>query len=260
MTDEAVLRESEAGLTLLRLSRPEKMNALTEEVKAALNVLVSDFFADPAQRCLIITGSGKAFCAGGDLRTLASGSTPAQTRDRMARSHGWAHQLLAGGKPVIMAVNGAAAGAGFGLALMGDIIIASEAAYFLPGFVQAGVAADLGVALTLPRAVGMVRAKDILFNNRRISGVDAAAMGLVSQTVAADDLMPTALAVGERLASGPTLALGLTKSLLNQSYELPLPGFLAAETAAQTVAFASADCIEGVDAFFGRRAPDFHGN
>jgi 2-(1,2-epoxy-1,2-dihydrophenyl)acetyl-CoA isomerase len=198
-------------------------------------------------------------CAGGDLRTLAGGSTPAQTRDRLARSHGWTHQLLTGGKPVIMAVNGAAAGAGFGLALMGDIIIASEDAYFLPGFVQVGVAADLGVALTLPRAVGMTRAKDILFNNRRISGAEAGAMGLVSRVVTPDELMPTALAIGERLAKGPTLALGLTKSLLNQSYELPLAGFLAAETAVQTLAFASADCIEGVDAFFNRREANFRG-
>src|SRR5579863_9155254 len=126
MTDAAVQREVQGGLTLLRLSRPALRNALTDEVKAHLGEFIPAFFADPTARCLLVTGTGDAFCAGGDLRGLAKGASAAQTRARMDKSHSWAHGLLTGEKPVIMAVNGVAAGAGFGLALLGDIILAAD--------------------------------------------------------------------------------------------------------------------------------------
>ena len=259
MSGAAVEREKHDGLTILRLCRPEQKNALTQEIKEALCALVPEFFAEPGARCLLITGKGEAFCAGGDLRTLAGGSTPEQTRARMAQSHVWASRLMTGEKPVIMAVNGAAVGAGFGLALLGDIVLASDSAYFVPGFSAIGVAADLGVALTLPRAVGVVRAKDILLRNRRLSAAEALGIGLVSAVHPRDALMSAAVGIGQQLAMGPTMGLGLTKTLINRSYDMPLEAFLAAETAAQTLTFASADCAEGVEAFFTKRPPRFRG-
>ncbi|HWM67880.1 MAG TPA: enoyl-CoA hydratase-related protein [Steroidobacteraceae bacterium] len=252
--------ERDGGVTLLRLARPERMNALTDEIKSELCELIPQFFDDPTARCLLITGSGAAFCAGGELRSLATGPTPAQTRGRLERSHRWAHLLMTGEKPVIMAVNGAAAGAGFGLALLGDITVASDSAYFLPGFTSIAVAADLAVALTLPRAVGVPRAKEILFRNRRIEAPEAAHMGLISAVYPAAELLPAAMQLARQLACGPTLSIGLTKSLIHQSYELSLEGYLAAEIAAQMQAFSSSDCREGVDAFFAKRSPRFTGS
>src|ERR1700761_71667 len=142
----AIERTTEGGLTTLQLSRPASMNALTLELKFELEGATRDFFTDPAQRCLLITGSGDAFCAGGDLQTLKDGHTPAETQERLALSHSWTRRLLGEPKPVIMAINGAAAGAGFSLAMMGDILLASDTAYFLPGFTQVGVAPDLALA------------------------------------------------------------------------------------------------------------------
>ncbi|MBK5264048.1 MAG: enoyl-CoA hydratase/isomerase family protein [Alphaproteobacteria bacterium] len=259
MQNDAVEREERGALTILRLCRPEKMNALTEQLKHELGQHVPAFFQNPDARCLVITGSGGAFCAGGDLATLRDGQSPAETRARMERSHLWAKYLLSGTKPVITAVNGAAAGAGFGLALMGDIILASEDAYFLPGFSAVGVAADLALTMTLSRAVGTPRAKDILLSNRKIKAREALEMGMISRMLPSESLMSEAIALGEKLAAGPTLALGLTKDLVNQSFDLPLDAYLAREIAAQVETFASADCIEGVDAFFSKRPPQFQG-
>ncbi|HMH88931.1 MAG TPA: enoyl-CoA hydratase-related protein [Steroidobacteraceae bacterium] len=257
---EAVARTMDEGLTLLTLSRPDSMNALSTEIKEALDLHIADFLADPAQRCLVLTGSGSAFCAGGDLSSLANGHTPAQTQDRLRVSHRIVRMLLSGSKPVITAVNGAAVGAGFSLALMGDVVLASDEAYFLPAFPQVGVAADLALALTLPRAIGMPRAKDVLLNNRKVEGAEAERIGLISRLLAPEELMECALTMGRRLAAGATLASGLTKGLLHAGYEQPLETFLALETSAQTLAFASDDCREGVAAFFGRRKPAFTGS
>jgi 2-(1,2-epoxy-1,2-dihydrophenyl)acetyl-CoA isomerase len=256
----AVEREIRGGLTILRIPRPENMNALTDEVKSDLCSLIPEFFDDPTSRCLLLTGSGEVFCAGGDLRSLRGGHTAAQTQVRMEKSHRWAHRILVGEKPVITAVNGAAAGAGFGLALLGDIILASESAYFLPGFLAVGVAADLALPRTLARSIGAARAKEILLANRRIEPDEAARIGLISRLLPAADLMSQAVRLGEQLASGPTLAIGLTKKLINISYEVSISDYLQAETAAQALTFASTDCIEGVDAFFSKRSARFRGD
>jgi 2-(1,2-epoxy-1,2-dihydrophenyl)acetyl-CoA isomerase len=166
----AVLRETRAGLTILRLNQPERMNALSADIKGALAREIPDFMQDPSARCLLITGTDKAFCAGGDIRNMVGEQNALEVRERLAASHeNWARHLLLGDKPVIMAVNGPAVGAGFALAMLGDLIIASESAYFLAGFSAIGAAADMGLGATLPRAVGMPRAKDILFTNRRVS-------------------------------------------------------------------------------------------
>jgi len=252
-------QESRGNLTILRLALPAKRNALTTGMKAGLEEAIARYFREPAARCLIITGSDGAFCAGGDLAGLEAGHSPAQTRWRMEGSHRWAKLLMTGEKPVITAINGVAAGAGFGLALLGDIVLAAEGAAFIPGFGAVGVAPDMALAMTLPRAVGMIRAKDILLANRRVDADEAQRIGLVSRVVPAAELMPTAIELGESLAQGPTLAFGLTKRLLNTS-ACSLDAFLAAEVAAQTEAFASHDCAEGVRAFHAKGSPVFRGS
>ena len=259
ISDPAVIREFHDGVTVLRLNRPTTRNALTDEIKTQLCDYIPQFFAAEAERCLVLTGSGEAFCAGGDLQTLRSGQTVAQTRARMAKSHLWARLLLTGEKPVVMAVNGAAAGAGFGLALLGDLTIAVERAYFLPGFFSVGVAADLALPLTLSRAVGVPRAKQILFCNKKLSAAEALQLGLIAELVSPARLFERAMELARQLATGPTLAIGLTKNLINASFDRSAELYFTAEVAAQAIAFASSDCKEGVEAFLGKRAPRFIG-
>lgn len=261
MTDSLpVVREDRGGLVILRLNQPGTMNALTVEIKQSLGAEVSDFIRDPAARCLLITGADKVFCAGGDVRNMVGEQPALEVRERLALSHeNWVRHLLMGGKPVIMAVNGPAVGAGFALAMLGDIIIASESAYFMAGFSAMGAAADMGLGATLPRAVGMIRAKDILFSNRRISAQEALSMGMVTSLAAPDDLMATALKMGDNLANAATVGIGLTKMLLNMGYEQSLSSLFATEAIAQTVAFSTADRAEGAAAFLERRKPKFIG-
>lgn len=258
-SDPAVVREVCDDVTILRFNRPNNRNALTDEIKTQLCEYIPQFFADSAKRCLVLTGSGDAFCAGGDLQTLRYGQTAAQTRARMTKSHMWARLLLTGEKPVIMAVNGATAGAGFGLALLGDLTIASESAYFLPGFFSLGVAADLALPLTLSRAVGVPRAKQILLCNRKVSAAEALQLGLLAEVTSPARLLERAMELARQLAAGPTLAIGQTKTLMNASFEVSADLYFDAEVAAQTLAFASTDCKEGVEAFLCKRAPRFIG-
>lgn len=259
MNPEPVDREDLDGLVLLRLRNAAKGNALSAELKASLIRHVQTFVHDESARCLLVTGEGRFFCAGGDLASLRGGHTAAETSARLKSTHLLARLLIECEKPVIMAVNGVAAGAGFGLALLGDIVLAAEDSSFRPAFPAVGVAADLCLALTLPRAVGAVRARDILLTDRTVRAAEAQQLGFVSRVLPSVELMPAATALGRDLAAGPTRALGLTKSLVSASYELPLPAFLEREVLAQALAFSSQDCLEGVDAFFAKRKPAFTG-
>ncbi|WP_070158056.1 enoyl-CoA hydratase/isomerase family protein [Sphingobium phenoxybenzoativorans] len=259
MTTTLTARETKGPLTIVSLTDPDRANALSMDMKQELLDHVADFFADPAQRCLVLTGTGRVFCAGGDLGTLREGQDAPATRARLVSTYALIRQLLLGEKPVIMAVNGAAAGGGFGLAMLGDVILASDKAKFRPAFPAVGVAADVGLALTLPRAIGSVRARDILLCDRTVEASEALAIGMVSAVHTADTLMAAAIELGLKLAAGPTQALGLTKKLLRIAQEVPLDTFLDAEFAAQAICFGSADCREGVNAFYEKRAPTFSG-
>src|SRR5664279_2562317 len=208
----AVIVERRDDIALLRLNQPQTMNALSPAIKRGLETGVPELMGDSAVRCIIITGTEKAFCAGGDISNMADRSAPS-VRERMHPSHGWVKLLLAGEKPVVAAVNGAAAGAGFSLAMMCDFVLLADNAYFKAGFPGLGAAPDLGLALTLPRAIGMLRAKDLLMTNRRLDPAEAVACGAATRVVAAVQLMDDAIALAEQLASGPATSLGLTKSL-----------------------------------------------
>lgn len=259
MSTSKVALQRKESLTILRLADTTNANALTMAMKEVLLPHVADFFRDPGQRCLIITGEGRSFCAGGDLATLRNGQSAPETYERLASTHELIRMLVLGEKPVIMAVNGAAAGGGFGLAMLGDIILASENARFRPAFPAIGVAADVALSLTLPRAIGAVRARHILLNDITVGAREAEEMGMISAIFPAEELMEQAIMLGQKLAKGPTQAFGFTKRLLHLSYELPLDAFLNAEFAAQAVCFGSDDCREGVGAFYEKRQPFFKG-
>ncbi len=254
--DAAVLETNDHGVVTLRLNRPKTMNAFGPDVKAFFETRVPVLVADPEVRCLLIIGSGKAFCAGGDIRTMRD-RDPIAVKSRMERTYSWARPLMEGNTPVVTAINGIAAGAGLALALMGDIAIASTGATFRAGFTKIGVCPDLGVAHLLPRAVGAQRARNLLLTNRIIDSNEAAHIGLVSSVVSEERLLDEATLVANALANGPSMATALTRMLIRRSFETSWSSFLETETLAQVAAFNTADQLEGVDAFLSKRQPDF---
>lgn len=258
VTEKSVLVERVGAVGLVRLNEPRTLNALSAGIKAGLSAAVNDLTVDPSVRAIVLTGEGRAFCAGGDLRSMDERRTVA-VRRRMQATHDWVLRLLTCEKPVLTAVNGVAAGAGFSMALFGDIVCAAEDARFKAGFPGIGTVPDLAIAYLLPRAVGSIRAKDILLANEEIPAAAAHAMGFVSRLFAPQDLLARTLDLAQALARGPSVSFGLTKRLVARAHELPLEAFLEAEAFAQTTAFGSTDFAEGVSAFKDKRKAEFSG-
>ena len=177
---EAVQVERHDAVAVLRLNDPSALNALSPAVKAGMREKVPVLVGDATVRAIVITGTGKAFCAGGDIRAMKDpeGRKAPTVRARMQSVHSWARALLDCDKPVIAAVNGAAVGGGLALALLADIVIASRDAYFMSGYSRLGALPDLGVLQTLPWAIGSLRAKEMIFLNRRYTAEEAVAIGL----------------------------------------------------------------------------------
>ncbi|OKO85306.1 enoyl-CoA hydratase [Bradyrhizobium sp. NAS80.1] len=252
---EAVIFERHDDVVVVRLNSPATRNALEPRVKQKLETGIPELLGDETIRCLVITGTGDAFCAGGDINSMGEREAPS-VRKRMQATHSWAKRLLTAEKPIVAAVNGAAAGAGFSLALLCDIVLVSDKGYFRAAFPGLGAAPDLGLALTLPRAIGSSRAKDILLTNRRVEAAEAASIGIAKRVVPAANLMKDAISLANDLAAGPATSLGLTKTLVNGAYGT-VEDFFGAEAFAQGVAFGSREFAEGVDAFLQKRKPDF---
>lgn len=261
MSDEDVLDvRMEDGLAILRLNRPDAMNALNLELKQALAEWLSRARYDSQLRAVLLTGAGSAFCAGGDLKEMDP-DRPAQTarmrQDQLLRTVFMPLARLP--VPVIAAVNGHAHGGGLSLALACDIVLAAESAPMSLGFVQRGLAPDCGIAYFLPRLVGTARAKELLLTGRRFGAIEARAFGLVSEVVTGEQLMERATELARGLADGATVALGLAKTLVDQSWDNDLDQFAEIESYSQAVTRTSSDHREGVEAFLNRRAPHFTG-
>jgi 2-(1,2-epoxy-1,2-dihydrophenyl)acetyl-CoA isomerase len=254
-----VIAERQGAVGVLRLNRPAKMNALTAEVGEALMHHAEAFIADPAVRALRITGTGKAFCAGGDISAMRLDIKGPQGRDRMMAGQRRAKLLIACPKPIVTAVNGAAAGAGFAIAMLGDIVVAARSASFQTAFLGIGVVPDYGLGYTLPRAVGMPIAKDLILTNRRVGADEALSLGIVSRVY--DDAVFDAetQAIAASLADGPTYAYGLAKELVGRAFDDTVESYFEREALAQSVCFASEDFVAGVEAFRGKRRPTFRG-
>lgn len=252
-----LLREQDGGVSILTLNRPDALNALNAELRHELLGAVNAARKDDGVRALIITGAGRGFCAGADLR---GGSGEREFRRVLVTEYNPLIQAIRDlPKPVVAAVNGVAAGAGVSLALAADLVIAADDARFIPAFNRIGLVPDSGLARVLVRALGRHRAMEILLGERQLRAPDARDLGLVSAVVPAENLKDAARELARRLASGPTRAIGLSKRLVNAAEDATLGDALDAEAALQDVAGRTADHAEGVAAFAEKREPRFSG-
>ncbi|MFF0625889.1 enoyl-CoA hydratase/isomerase family protein [Streptomyces sp. NPDC004296] len=261
-TDSLILHTTDTGVTQLTLNRPDALNALTWDMRERLIALLADASADPDVRAVVLTATGKGFCAGADLRGApATGDRVAGDVARMIR--GGAQRFIAAvmdcEKPVIAAVNGTAAGIGAHLAFACDLVLAAESARFIEVFVRRGLVPDGGGAYLLPRLIGPQRAKELMFFGDAVPAADAARLGLVNRVVPDGELAKTAQEWAERLATGPTRALALTKALVNASLDGDRGASFAAEATAQEINMTTADAREGVASFVERRRPTYRG-
>ncbi|WP_329251866.1 enoyl-CoA hydratase-related protein [Streptomyces sp. NBC_01478] len=246
----------------LTLNRPEALNAITPAQRERLISLLAEASADPSVRAVVLTGTGRGFCAGADLRGGAAGEERiAGDVARVIRQG--AQRLIAAvldcEKPVIAAVNGTAAGLGAHLALACDLVLAAESARFIEVFVRRGLVPDGGGAYLLPRLIGPQRAKELMFFGDALTAPDAERLGLVNRVVPDGELEKTAREWAERLATGPTRALALTKQLVNASLDGDRTTAFAAEAAAQEINMTTEDAREGVASFVERRSPEYRG-
>lgn len=240
-------------------------NALSEPLRLDYADMVEQISWRRDTRALIITGSDGSFCAGGDLRAMSDRfesadpevNSPDATRRRIDKAQDWLRRLRDLDLPVIAAVDGAAYGAGFCLALQADFILASSRANFCLSFVKVGCLPDYGAFHTLPRWVGMARAKELMITGRRVGAQEAQAMGLVLAIHEPQNLLAQALALASRVACGPREAIALTRKLLNQSFETDYATLATLEAAAQAVCMASPWHREAVAGFLAGEPPRY---
>jgi 2-(1,2-epoxy-1,2-dihydrophenyl)acetyl-CoA isomerase len=256
MADEVLTRREGAVLTIT-LNRPEVFNAFNAALHAALAEALREA-ADPAVRAVVVTGAGKGFCAGQDLKEFSE--VAGSIRDRLEQTyHPNIRAVRALEKPVLAAVNGPCAGAGLSFAAACDLRIASDAATFVPGFVGIGLVPDSGGSWFLHRLLGYARAFEWMSSNRRLSAAEAHAWGLVSEVTEADGLAARAAELAATYAALPTRAIGMTKRLFEHAFTASLEEQLALEAELQEAATQTADFAEGVGAFLEKRPPEFSG-
>ena len=259
MEEKSVLLAKNAGIATITLNRPAAMNSLNQALTAELAAALADVRQDASVRVVVLTGNGKAFCAGGDLNYLASLDTPAACRDFISQAGANVEAILNLEKPVIAMVNGVAAGAGFNIALACDLVFCASTVKFAQSFSKVGLVPDCGGLFLLPRLIGLHKAKELMFTADLIDAAQALALGLVNQVVEPADLAEATFKFAERLAAGAPLALGMIKKMVNRSDSLDLPSVLACEADLQTICMQTADYREGVAAFKEKRPPRFTG-
>ena len=262
MAYETLLTETNDGVLTITLNRPDVLNALTRQVLGELREAFHAAERDAAVRCVVLTGAGRGFCSGLDL--TASGSRDEHEHLSVAEGvrRNWnvvIKSIRAIEKPVIAALNGVAAGAGMSVALACDIRIASEAAWFMTGFVKIGLIPDSGGTLFLPLLLGYAKAAELAFTSDRIDASEAHRLGLVNHVVPADALMERTYELATRLAALPTRAIGLTKRGFNRAMMPHLDAALDYEADLQEIAARTDDHREGIAAFREQRSPRFTG-
>lgn len=256
-----VLLEVDAAsrVATITLNRPDALNSLTVPMKQALLAAFRKVDRDPGVRAVVLTGAGRAFCAGQDLRErLEPDAAPLGVEVR-ERYNPIVRAMRGSPKPIVGAINGVAAGAGASLALACDIRIAADTASFALAFGRVGLVPDSGATWFLPRLVGDARAAEMALLNEPIRADEAARIGLIGRVVAADQLLAEATAIASKLAAGAPKAIALTKRALNSTWDRDLDAALEYEAHLQDTAGRTADHAEGMAAFLEKRPPHFTG-
>jgi enoyl-CoA hydratase/carnithine racemase len=254
--------QSENGVATITLNRPERLNALTFEVYRELTDSFAALRDEKNVRVVVITGAGRAFCSGGDVKDII-GELFSRDMEGLLKFTRMTCELVRNirflPKPVIASLNGTTAGAGACIALASDIRIATEDARIAFLFTKVGLSgADMGAAYLLPRVVGLAKATELLYTGDFISAQEAERIGLYNQVVpTADELIEATRSFAERLATGPTFAIAKTKEMLNRELDMNLETALECEAQAQAICMQHPDYREAYEAFVGKRSPKF---
>jgi enoyl-CoA hydratase/carnithine racemase len=258
---ETLLVERTGGVVTVTMNRPERKNAANGTMWRELGAVFDDVAADRVVRAMVLTGAGGAFCSGADLSDPSDvAGRPGDPYLVQMRALGeLALRLHTIPKPTIAKVGGVAAGAGMSLALGCDLVVASASARFSQIFAKRGLSIDLGSSWLLPRLIGLHRAKELAFFADILSAAEAESFGLVNRVVADDELDEFVADWAVRLAEGPTLALSMTKSMLNNSMAVSMEQALEDESRSQAANFGTRDTREALGAFVERRPPTFEG-
>ena len=253
------------AVRILRLSRPERLNALSWELADALGDAVEDLAHDPDCRAAILTGEGRGFCSGLDLQMsedpVGSDGSMVTFMNRQERLAALVSSIRELPIPVIAAVNGPAAGGGLALALACDLRVCAESARFNAAFIRIGLSAcDMGVSYALPRLIGLGAASELLLTGRHVGAHEAFTLGMVNRVVPDEELLDAALALAEEIARNSPFAVRMTKEVLAANVDSPsLAAALALENRTQAVASRTSDHAEALDAFMEKREPRFCG-
>lgn len=262
MQEQTILQEQVGSVKIITLNIPGLMNALNVVNAKELRSIWQEISEDDSVRAVILTGAGRAFCSGANLADPGGGqdvSSSVKIRLVTQVFGSMIEALATLEKPVVGAINGVAAGGGCNLALACDLLLAAEDASFIQIFVRRGLVVDAGGTFFMPRLVGMQRAKQIMYLGEEVDARKALELGLVVDVVPGERLMEEAMGLAERLAAGPTRAIGMIKNALNQSLCSDLRTSLELEAAFQGIAMSTGDVMEGMAAFFQKRQPEFKG-
>ena len=257
-----VIEKREAGVATLVMNRPERMNAINKDLAEALNEALDRLSGDAEVRVVVITGAGRAFCAGGDLGIIGKGHREKNTRELQPILRSGMQIVLkvrTMPQPVIAAIHGPAAGAGMNIALAADIRIASDEASFGQNFAKVGLFPDYGGTYFLPELVGPAIAAELFYTGDMIDAATALRLGLVNRLVPAAHLEAEVTALAQKIAQGPPMAVKAVKRMLFGSSRKNLERALELEVEEQMKCFQSEDCGEGIAAFFEKRKPKFQG-
>ena len=253
-----LILDKQDGVATITLNRPEKLNALNKDMYSDLGKVFDELEADPTFKVLVITGAGRAFCAGGDISQLSAvGSSVEAAQERLRMSHGVASRLKAIRQPIIMAINGDAIGGGCTLALNGDLRIASDNSRFGLSFIKVGLIPDMGGIYNLPRLVGIGKALELAFLGEIFDAREAERVGIINRVVAAEELDGVVKDWATRLSKLSSLTLSLIKSAMYKGLNMDFASELENEINVQTLCINSHGGKEGLSAFLEKRKPNF---
>jgi len=248
------------GVATVILNIPEKLNCMNDTLISELRSVINEIEGDDSVGAVILTGAGRAFCAGGDISEMMEKNYTSVTGyQHMKEYHKFAAELVNMKKPVIAAVNGVAVGGGFSLALLCDVIIASETANFRFVFVNIALVPDLAIIFHLTKMLGTQKVKELVFTDRIIEAEEACRLGFVSKVVSKEDLQEEAFRLAQKLANGPRVMLQYTKSMINMAMENSITTMLEIEARAQAECFMTDDHQIAVDAFLSKTKPVYIG-